>query len=40
MNRTNNICETFHHKINSTVEFAYRKLGILLDKLKHITIKY
>ena len=40
INRTNNICETFHHKINSSIEYPHPKLAILLEKLKIIIVNY
>ena len=39
-NRTNNICESFNHKINSTNGYPHPKLAILIEKLKEITVNY
>lgn len=39
-NRTNYICESFNHKINIAVGYPHSKLGVLIEKLKEITINY
>ena len=39
-NRTNYICESFNHKINTAVGYPHPKLGVLIEKLKEITINY
>lgn len=39
-NRTNNIFEAFHHKINSAIGYSLPKLSAIIDKLKIFSIQY
>ena len=39
-NRTNNLVESFHHKLNNSIEYNHPRLSILLDKLKIFSIDY
>ena len=39
-NRTNNICEFFHSKLNHEISHYHPKCAYLLNELKRITIKY
>ena len=40
INRTNNICETFHSKINRNISHYHPKMSYLVDELKNITKSY
>ena len=39
-NRTNNICESFHHKLNKKISHYHPKLSFLVNGLKNITKEY
>ena len=39
-NRTNNIVESFHHKLNAHIEYPHPKISILIEKLKFFSIDY
>ena len=39
-NRTNNMIESFHHKLNNVIEYKHPRISILLDKLKDFSIHY
>ena len=39
-NRTNNICESFHHKLNKKISHYHPKLSFLVDGLKKVTKEY
>ena len=39
-NRTNNLIESFHHKLNNVIEYNHPRISILLDKLKDFSIDY
>ena len=39
-NRTNNICESFHHKLNKKISHFHPKMSFLVDGLKKITKEY
>ncbi len=39
-NRTNNICETFHSKLNRTISHYHPKMSFLINQLKNITKSY
>ena len=40
INRTNNIVESFHHRLNSTVEIPHPRISILIEKFKFISIDF
>lgn len=40
INRTNNLCETFHSKINRKISHYHPKMSYLVDELKNITKLY
>lgn len=40
MNRTNNIVESFHHKLNSSIGIPHPRISILIEKLTEISINY
>ena len=39
-NRTNNICESFHHKLNKKISHYHPKISFLVQDLKNITKEY
>ena len=39
-NRTNNIVESFHHKLNAHIESPHQRISILIGKLKLFSIDY
>ena len=39
-NRTDNIVEAFHHKINNAIGYIHPKLSLIIDKLKLFSILY
>ena len=39
MNRTNNIVESFHHKLNSSIWIPHPRISII-EKLTEISINY
>ena len=39
-NRTNNICESFHHKLNKKISHYHPKMSFLVNGLKNITKEY
>ena len=39
-NRTNNICESFHHKFNQKISHYHPKISFLVQGLKNITREY
>ena len=39
-NRTNNICESFHHKLNKKISHYHPKMSFLVNALKNITKEY
>ena len=40
INRTNNIVESFNHKLNSIVEYPHPRISVLVEKLKLISQDY
>ena len=40
INRTNNLVEAFHHKLNAAIEHPHPRLSILIEKLKEFSIEY
>ena len=38
--RTNNICESFHHKLNKKISHYHPKISFLVQGLKNITKEY
>jgi hypothetical protein len=39
-NRTNNLVEAFHHKLNNAVGYCHPKLSIVIEKLKILSVQY
>lgn len=39
-NRTNNMVEAVHHKINNAIGYSHPKLSVIIDKLKIFSIQY
>ena len=40
LNRTNNVVESFHNKINKAIEFNYPRMSVLVEKLSIFSVDY